>query len=64
MTTKEGRGLKVGDRVYWSPDGALGTVRETSYAAVKIQWDDDQWALFPFHDDAPWAALRASKAGA
>lgn len=57
MTVAEGRKLGVGDRVAWS-DGALGTVREISYAAVKVQWDDDQWCLLTFADKGtPWREL-------
>lgn len=40
--------MKVGQRVEWKVDGARGTVREMSYAAVKIEWDDHKWAMMPF----------------
>lgn len=61
MTANEARKFKVGTRVKWA-DGALGTVRETSYAAVKIEWDDAQWLLLPFADDrAPWQNLSVSE---
>lgn len=54
MTAGGGRTLVVNDRLQWS-DGCLGTVREISYAAVKIQWDDDQWCLLTFADKGtPW----------
>ena len=54
MTAAAGKKLDVGDRVQWS-DGVLGTVREISYAAVKIQWDDNQWCLLTFADKGtPW----------
>lgn len=57
MTSAAGKKLDVGDRVQWS-DGARGTVREISYAAVKIQWDDDKWCLLTFADPkTPWHEL-------
>lgn len=58
MTVKEAKKLKVGERICWTADGQRGTVDEVSYAAVKIHWDDDQWALMPFQDKAaPWHQL-------
>lgn len=47
MKLASAKKLQVGDRVRWI-DGTLGTVRETGYAAIKIEWDDHKWALLPF----------------
>lgn len=60
MNADQGKRLKKNDRVRWH-DGALGTVRESSYAAVKIEWDDGQWALFTFDERTPWQLLEADK---
>ncbi len=58
MTSAEGKKLKAGDKLKWS-DGCLGTVRETSYAAVKVQWADDQWCLLTFADKGtPWHSVK------
>ena len=55
MTAQQATKLKVGDSVQWKADGAVGTVREIGYAAIKIEWADNQWALMPFADTrAPW----------
>lgn len=57
MTVAQAKRLKVGQQVKWN-DGSTGTIRETSYAAVKIEWQDGKWALFPFHNpDTPWQRL-------
>jgi hypothetical protein len=41
MTGDQSRTLKVGDRVCWQTDGGdQGTVTETNWAGVTIQWDD------------------------
>ena len=41
MTGDELRKLKVGDRVCWKGDATnQGTVRETSWSGVTIDWDD------------------------
>jgi preprotein translocase subunit YajC len=62
MTPQDAKKLKVGQRVQWA-DGTLGTVRETSYAAVKIEWADGQWALMPFANrEAPWKNVRRATA--
>jgi hypothetical protein len=61
MKPTDGKRLSVNDRVRWAVDGALGTVMETSYAAIKIRWDDGQWSLFPFLDSRPWENLEIAK---
>lgn len=54
MTAAAGKKLDVGDRVAWS-DGALGTVKEITYAAVKVQWEDGAVTLLTFGDKGtPW----------
>jgi hypothetical protein len=44
MTLKEAAALKLGDRVRCDLDGAGGVVVEVGYAAVKVRWDDGQYA--------------------
>lgn len=57
MTNAEGRKLKPGARVEWI-DGARGTVREATYAAIKIEWDDGKWCLMQFAGhEVPWQNL-------
>lgn len=58
MTVNDGRKLKTSARVEWI-DGARGTVREATYAAIKIEWDDGKWCLMQFAGhDVPWKNLR------
>lgn len=58
MTSAEGKKLKTGARVEWN-DGARGTVREATYAAIKIEWDDGKWCLMQFAGaNVPWENLR------
>jgi len=58
MTQNEARKLQVGQRVSFIAgmnDDSAGTVREVSYAAAKIEWDDGKWGLFTFNDPSvPW----------
>jgi len=61
MTVTKAKKLKEGDRVQWV-SGDLGTVTEVSYAAIKIHWDDDQWALLQFAgQDVPWRNVERVK---
>lgn len=58
MTVAEARTIKAGQRVVWESDAARGTVREVSYASLKIEWDDGKWALMPFAgDNVPFEQL-------
>jgi len=58
MKRDERNRLQIGDRVEWKPDGMHGIVREVGYSAVKIEWNDGQWALMPFADEnAPWKSI-------
>ena len=53
MDEKQAKRLKIGDRVQiWaeSPDACTGTVSETGYNAVKIEWDDDQIGIIHLKD--------------
>lgn len=49
MTTKDSKKLNVGDRVAIS-DGVVGTVNQTGYVGVQIDWDDGQKGVI-HHDD-------------
>jgi preprotein translocase subunit YajC len=49
MTTKESKKLKAGDRVVFS-DGVAGTVNQTGYVGVQINWEDGQCGVI-HHDD-------------
>ncbi len=40
MNSSQMKKLKVGDRVVWTAENALGAVSEVGYCAVKVQWDD------------------------
>ncbi len=49
MDSKAARRLKIGTRVRFS-DGVFGTVIETGYNAVKVDWEDGQVGII-HHDD-------------
>lgn len=49
MTSKDSKKLKTGAAVQFS-DGVAGTVIETGYNAVKIEWADGQIGII-HHDD-------------
>lgn len=53
MLTAEAKKLKVGRRViiWWgTPSACTGTVIETGYNAVKIEWDDGQVGIIHHND--------------
>lgn len=50
MDRKASERLKIGDRLRYISDGALGTVTETGYSGVKIAWEDGQIGII-HHDD-------------
>jgi len=58
MTLAEARRLKAGDRVTWDRKASeQGTVRDTGYAGVQVEWDDGVWSIVPL--EAGHAALEA-----
>jgi hypothetical protein len=53
MTGEESRKLKSGDRVSWRDDlKNQGTVRETSWSGVTIDWDDGESTSVSHNDMA------------
>jgi hypothetical protein len=61
MDAKESKKLKVGDGVIFS-DGVTGTVIETGYNAVKIDWADGQLGCIVHHNDMQDVSRRDNKA--
>jgi hypothetical protein len=52
MNATQSKQLKAKDRVLWDNDPNIcGTVVETGYAAVKIQWDDGQLLLVQHNNE-------------
>lgn len=63
MTGEESRKLKIGDRVYWKGDVAnQGTVSETSWSGVTIEWDDGDKTSVGHNDMAQVDCLPANLA--
>jgi hypothetical protein len=53
MTGDQSRTLKIGDRVCWGATMSdLGTVIETSWAGVSINWDDGHATAIQHNDMA------------
>jgi hypothetical protein len=51
MTGEQSRLLKVGDRVCWGASATdLGTVVQTNWSGVTIDWDDGQTASLQHND--------------
>lgn len=44
MTSKQARGLKVGDTLTWTADGTLGTVTEVQIEGTAVYWFKVEWA--------------------
>jgi hypothetical protein len=54
VTGEQSRLLKVGDRVYWRNDQVdRGTVTETNWAGVTIQWDNRSQQAVLHNDMGP-----------
>ncbi len=63
MTRREGKRLKIGDRVdIWrgTPQECSGTVTETGYSAVKFTWDDGVVGVIHMDDLTNVARLEAA----
>jgi hypothetical protein len=51
MTGDQSRTLKAGDRVCWGATMTdLGTVIETAWSGITIEWDDGDTAIIPHND--------------
>jgi hypothetical protein len=51
MDATASKRLKIGERVCWDEDESdLGTVVETGYNAVKIQWENGQTGILHHND--------------
>jgi len=64
MTYKQALKLKVGDRVHWDGEGDQvgGSVIETGYNAVKVQWDNGPVTILHLRDMQDVSRIRMEPA--
>jgi hypothetical protein len=57
MKVDDARGLEIGDRLLWKPDGVHGTVTDKGYAGVTITREDEKVGIFTFTPECPWQSI-------